>query len=255
MIYNPYSVSKFGTFNHCPKQFEYKYIKKIKVPFTMNVALYKGSHIHKILEHNFDYKTEFKTNDIYTEKHFNETLEIVKTFENSELGQKYKKIIPNAHLEEDFAFNSKMELVSYWDKQAWIRGSADAYFTNGNKGNIFDYKSGKSHKDEEDFGITQSMAYAIYMFIKFPEVNDVKAIFCFVEHSEEKEIEYTRDKLPEYMRYFYDMTKNVETKEIFEERTSTLCGWCDYEQHGICTKRADEEKSTDSFMNTKIDFM
>ena len=51
MIYNPYSISKIGTYAQCPKKFDYLYIQKLRGLFSANKALYKGSYIHWMLEH------------------------------------------------------------------------------------------------------------------------------------------------------------------------------------------------------------
>lgn len=254
MLYSPYSISKLGTYNQCPKKFKFHYIDKVKIPFGMSVALYKGSHIHLILENNFNYNIEFKTNDIYTTEEFNKTIEIVKKFENSDLGKKYKKIIPQANLEEDFAFNTKLELVDFKSKDAWIRGSADLYLKIKEKAYIWDYKSGKDKSEDETFGIDQSMAYSIYMFIKYPDVNIVKAIFCFVEHQKEKAIIYKRENIRDYLKHFYNLTKNVENDKSHKANISPLCDYCDFEKFDYCKERHKLKELTNNFMTSKIEF-
>lgn len=261
MKFNPYSVSKLGTYNQCPLKFKLNYIEKIRVPFTYNVALYKGSYIHEILEHNYDYDTPFKTNEIFTEQEKEKSKSIVKTFENSDLGIKYKKIalsdeFKSVH-EEKFGYkivNSKLEICDYWDKECWIRGAIDFQYIDGDKVYNIDWKSGKSHATEKDFGITQSTAYSIFLFLKYPEIDTVVSNFVFVEHSNEKEIIYTRDKFNEYVKYFYDMTKTVEIDEIYKEDVGALCDWCDFYKHGYCNKPKEKAEITDTFMNSKITF-
>ena len=256
MNHNPYSISKLGTYAQCPNKFNLQYIQKITGLFSMNVALYKGKFIHKVLENKFDYDVEFETNEIFTEKEKEKAKQIIRNFENSDIGAKYKKIINLAVLEEDFAFkinNGKLELCDFWDKEAWCRGSADLYISKITAAYIFDYKSGKDKSEEDDFGIDQSMMYGIYMFLKFPEVQIVTAIFCFVEHSTEKKIIYTRDKLSEYIKNFYNKTKEVENDKFYSAKTSALCDYCDFYPE-YCAIPDEKAKESINFMNTKIEF-
>ena len=189
MKHSPYSISKLSTYSQCPKKFYLNYIVKQKVPVSKNIALYKGSAIHKILEHKFDYTIDIETNEVFTEEEKTKAINIVKDFEKTELGQKYKKIMEVATSEEDFAFkiiDGKLELSNFWDKDSWCRGSADMFLKRGKQYVIFDYKSGKDKSNEDSFGIEQGMMYSIVGFIKHPDINNIKAIFCFVEHETEK---------------------------------------------------------------------
>lgn len=255
MTLNPFSVSKFGTYNQCPQKFDLKYIQKVKVPFSNSIALFKGSFIHEVLENKFNYDIEFETNELFTEEEKEKTKLIIKKFEESELGQKYKKIINIAVLEEDFAFkivDSELVLCDFWDKDAWCRGSADLYLKRLASAYIWDYKSGKDKSEDETFGIDQSMMYAIYMFLKFPDVQTVKAIFCFVEHRTEKELVYTRDKLAEYVQFFYNNTKTVENDEFYDAKIGPLCDYCDFYNHNVCTAPTEAAKEVESLMSSAI---
>lgn len=254
-IYNlaPYSISKMGTYYQCPMKFKLQYIDKIRVPFTSNVALLKGSHIHKILEHNFDYNTPFKTNEIYTESHVQTTKEIVQRYENSDLGILTKKLIQKGTLEENFAFDLDGNLVNYRSRNAFFRGSADLYGVHGKQGFIIDYKSGKDKSNVEDFGTDQAKMYALYLFLKFPDIDSVKSTFFFIEHNTKKTYEYTKDKVSEYMQYFKDKTLIIENDKTYRKQESALCEYCDFYHHKHCTGQ-DSNTEVEDFMNSKIVF-
>jgi len=259
MKYSPYSVSKLGCHSHCPKQFKLKYIDKIKVPFTMNPALYKGNYIHSILENNYNYEIEFKTNDIFTPERKETAKEIIKKFESSYLGKLYKskaqdKNIISLH-EEKFGIkvqDGKVVLCGYWDKECWIRGALDFQYSEGGIVHNIDWKSGKCHKDEDDFGITQSMAYSIFLMLKYPKIDTFISKFVFVEHGTEKEIVYTRDKFKDYVKYFYNLTKTVENDKFYPEKTSALCDYCDFQKFGHCSAVKDLEEISKSVMKEKV---
>jgi len=254
MKYNPYSISKMSTFKQCPLKFKYHYIDKIRFDIENNFALIKGDLIHKILEKQFNYnveKPEQLTND-----EFNNIKKIVKDFESSDLGQKFKKLMKVSVLEEDFAFkieNKKLELCDFWDENAWCRGSADLYYVDKNNGIIVDWKSGKDHSNNEDFGIKQGTMYAIYLFLKYSYIENIKAIFVFVEHNTSKTLQFNRNNLNKYIRLFFSETKEIETTEFFKEKVSALCDYCDFYKNDICTKPKELEKKSNDFMNSTID--
>jgi len=234
MTFAPYSISKIGTYFQCPKKFKLNYIDKIKVPFETNVALVKGSHIHEILEHNFNYETPFSLQKIYTQEDYDKTLEIVKNFETGPLGGLAKNLITNGVNEENFAFDIEGNLVGYWDKRAFFRGSADGYLINKLLGVIWDWKSGKDKSNDETFGIDQSKMYAIYLFLKYPEITSVKATFIFVEHNTKKTIEFQKSELENYMNYFKNKTSIVENDTTHRKNVTALCDWCGFKAHGHC---------------------
>ena len=257
MIFNPYSISKLGTYSHCPKQFEFKYVNKVKVPFTYNVALYKGSYIHKIIEEDYNYDTDFKINETFTAEKKAEARKIVETFEASTLGILYKSKTENALHEEKFGIkvqDGSIVICSYYDKTAWMRGAIDFQYTEDGVAYNIDWKSGKNKSNDKDFGIDQSMAYSIYLFLKYPNINVIKSKFVFVEHLDEKEIVYVREKFAEYIKHFYNKTKILEADKFYEPKTGPLCEWCDYEAHGFCKVPEEKQKASEDFMKMKIDF-
>lgn len=267
MKFAPYSISKLGCYGQCPLHFKLKYIDKIKVPFTMNIALYKGNYIHSLIENNYDYSTEFKTNKIFTEEEKEKAKIIVKNFEESKLGIFYKiKSLDksmNSINEEKFGFKIKdqgvnqkinLELCSYDDKQCWIRGAIDFQYIENNIAYNIDWKSGKDRSEERDYGASQSMAYSIYLLLKYPKIKKVISKFVFVEHLKEKEIVYTRDKLRYYIKYFCKKTNRVENDLIYKEKVSALCNYCDFNNHGHCTKYQENEEKSINFMMSQITF-
>ena len=115
MKFNPYSILKLGCYYACPKQFNFKSIQKIKVPFKYNVALYKGNFIHSIIENDYNYNIEFNINEIFTQEEKDKAIEITKNFESSELGQLYKKVstIPELNPKFEEKFGYVPEIFSY----------------------------------------------------------------------------------------------------------------------------------------------
>ena len=229
MKFNPYSISKIGTFTSCKRKFDFHYIQKIRIDGPTAIALQKGSYIHQVIEEDYNYNTPFKTNEIFTPEEKAKADTIIRTFENSTIGQNYKTIaymdMYNSIHEEKFGLkieNSKVVICSYYDKDAWIRGAIDFQYVNPGDGSgdevvayNIDWKSGKDKSEDPDFGINQSMAYSIFLMLKFPNITRFVSKFVFIEHCTEKEIVYSRYKFNEYVRHFYNLTKEIENTEIF----------------------------------------
>lgn len=257
MKYNPYSVSKLGTFKQCPLKFKYQYIDKVKVPRLPNKALKKGGYVHEILEHNFNYDIEVELDELFTESDKEETINMVKDFEKSYYGKYIKSIYDKSKKEEDFAFDKNLKLVGYWDKNAWLRGSADLYFNDieSNKYTIIDYKTGKDHSEDELYGNDQGMMYAIAGFLKYPNVNTIDVKFIFVEHSTAKEMVFYRAMFNEYIKDFYNKTKKIENSDIFNSNPSALCDFCDFQRAGVCKVKEELDKTEDNMLNQNfLDF-
>jgi len=258
MKYNPYSISKFGTFESCNKKFKLQYIDKIKIEKIPQMALERGLYFHTIIENNYDYNIEVGTNDVFTEDEKQKCYNTLKNFEYSEIGKFYKEKadipwIESKH-EEKFGFkvhNTEVISCDYWDKDCWIRGAIDFYYIEDNKLYIVDWKSGKDKSKDNEFGIIQAMAYTIYMFIKYPNINNIQANFVFIEHSTQKVINFNRNKFNKYIKYFYNKTKNLEKTEIFKENVSALCEYCDFKDIYCSSFKENEEKSK-FIMNTKV---
>jgi hypothetical protein len=256
--YNPYSISKLGTFETCPKKFKFHYIDKIKIDAPQALALQKGNYIHEIIEEDYNYDVPRKTNDIFTIEEKENAKEIVRNFENSELGQKYKEIShnnPTAKHEEKFGFkivDRGLELCPWDSKDTWIRGALDFQYREDYIHYNIDWKSGKDKSQDEFFGINQSKAYSIFLLLKHPEIDTVVSKFVFIEHATEKSITYTRDKLSDYIRDFYMLTKEVEDSQIFKENISALCDYCDFYNHGFCSAPEEAKQKTEEFKGTKI---
>jgi len=218
------------------------------------LALFRGSYAHEILEHNFDYSISKKLNHVFTQEEADKVVDMIKEFRKTKLGNSVDKLInhPDSVLEEDFAFNPKLKIVDFKDKSAWFRGSADLYNIKLPQPLIVDYKTGKDKSGDEDFGEEQGMVYAIYLFIKYPNLFSIKAIFIFIEHSTKKEIYYTRDKLAIYMRLLYDKTIYIERTNNFKADVTALCDYCDFNDTEFCSAQKELKEKSTKFMGESI---
>jgi hypothetical protein len=226
MKFNPYSHSKLDVWRGCPYKFKLTYIDKIKIEKGGTLALFRGSYFHHYIETK---SNDFKTNEIFTEKHKQECDSILETFLESDVAKKY--LSKNGNFEEKFSFNSKLELLEYKDKSSWLKGSIDYYFVEGDVLTIVDWKSGKVPWETSD---NQTKVYAIYGFLKFPEVQEVKANFVYIEHCLEKSFTYKREDLKKLLKELFDTTRFAENDSTFIKRPTVLCDYCDFKTFGHC---------------------
>lgn len=254
MLYNPYSHSKLALFFDCQYKFKLKYIDKIKVPFVASKALPRGEFVHLVIENNFNYDVEFPLSEVFTEEDRLETIKMIKEYENSSIAKYYKnKILSN---EEEFAFkieNSSVVLADYWDKEVWLRGKIDANYIEDDILHLLDYKTGK-YKEMEVQDDSQVKMYAIWGFLKYPEIDIIKASFIYVEHSKENKFTYNRHEFKDLIKEFYNRTKEVETCTIYKKHVSALCEYCDFDLHKHCDARSSINKSTEELLNTTLIF-
>jgi CRISPR/Cas system-associated exonuclease Cas4 (RecB family) len=228
MKFNPYSFSKLESWVGCPHRFKLNYIEKIKLPFEQNVALLRGSYFHHYIETNSE---DFELTEIFTESIKIECNRILNVFLNSDVAKKHLE--RKGQHEEKFAFNHKLEIVDYNDKTAWLRGAVDYHYIIDNVLTLVDWKSGK-YKEPQFQSDKQAKLYALFYFLKYPEINEIKASFVYIEHLKENTFTYQRSQLTSIIKEFFNNTKFIELDEEFRKKPSVLCDYCGFKQFGYC---------------------
>jgi hypothetical protein len=109
-------------------------------------------------------------------------------------------------------------------KTAWTRGIADLVVINGKKAAVFDHKTGKRKLTE------QLSLYAAYVFIHFPEVEEVTTGFIWLKEKKVDKETFHRDQLHEIWQGFLPRVIKLESaydRDSWPARPSGLCkGWC-----------------------------
>ena len=219
MKFSPYSYSKISLYKQCPKKFDFKYIQKLKEPIRDKTPLLKGTCVHSMLESYPDNSD----NSLVPEYSY--------IFDNF-LESKYKPLLDLDHTsEEGIGINENMEPTKYKDGKLF-RGYIDYYAFIDTKAMIVcDYKTGK-YKEPIFQDFNQVMFYALYMFFKYPEVEKIKGMYLYVEHSKDNSIIFERKYLEEYKKELLSSVKSIEEDTEFVEKPQKLCDWCGYKD--IC---------------------
>lgn len=222
MIYSfaPYSFSKIATHKGCNRKFKYNYIDKAPRQKRDMTALLKGGAVHSILEH-FPEATSHKL----AAKYFH----IAEKFLKTELGTKY---YTNQSVREyDFGLTYDLQPTSYSDKEALFRGSVDFISNIDNILHLVDWKTGK-YKDPKWQDFDQLMFYAIYFFIKQPNLNYIRISYVYVEHENmENTITLERKYLQNYIDQLLGLINDVENDVEFKKNIGPLCDYCDFQEH------------------------
>lgn len=250
MKFAPYSFSKQNCFGSCPKKFEFNYIKKIRTPFKMNATLEKGSYVHLLLEnlamgklHETTY--EFKHS---TPEQKEEYKGVFKDFITSDVGKMYldKENFFGAEVEFGVKVNEDgtWASTSYYNKKALFRGKIDHANKNGSVMELLDWKTGKINAFPAPL---QLVMYAVWCFLEFPEVEEVRTAFVYVEHGVEKPYIFKRSHKEALEKKILEKLMEIEHAKEFPKKESKLCDYCEYRKDGLCDPETASE-FTDNMM-------
>lgn len=200
-------------FENCPKQFYETRVLKDKHPFVETAEMKWGKEVHKAFENHVLYRSPLPAD-----------LAMHQEFLDSFLAQ------PGvASAEQRIALDTAMRPCKYFDKavEVWWRGQVDASKRDLAAGysHLVDWKTGKVKNNYD-----QLKLFAIWEFIAHPEINTVKIEYYWTQIKGSNGETYTRDQLPELIRYFIPRLHRFADaflQNVFNPKQSGLCnGWC-----------------------------
>lgn len=207
-----WSYSSIKTFDQCPKKYYHLKVAKDVEDKAGPEAAY-GVEVHKAAE---DY---FKEGTPVPEK-FAFMRPVLESFE---------KLPGTKHTEIRFGVKrteAGYEACKFFDKDVWYRGIADLVILNGDKARVIDYKTGKNAK-YADTKQLDLMAGSI--FLRYPEVQKIKAALVYVVSGEFVPKEYERDSVLKYLNVFswqLDRLDHAYASGVWNPVSGPLCGWC-----------------------------
>jgi hypothetical protein len=125
------------------------------------------------------------------------------------------------HCELDLALTHTGEPTGYWDKNAWMRGSADFVNIDGDHAIIADWKTGKVRVDAD-----QLHAMAMMVFKRFPNVQKIRGVLVFVEFETIHTENYVRENFDQMWQVWAGRMNRVEkaiATNNFPPSPSGLC--------------------------------
>jgi RecB family exonuclease len=233
------SASSIGTYEKCPKQYQYKYIIKPDVPPKDWSFLEFGKCAHRTLElfhehllYNVEEPEEYPN---LMRKAFKKALSefdpnILKP-EFPELKgviQDYLDIIKKDGLppviHNELSFNFKIEGYT-------VRGFIDRIDKIGEgEYHVVDYKTNKNPKYLTDF---QLLLYALAVKEKYPDAETVHGSYVLLKHkSRTKDWTFTEEDYQRTVDKVLRVGTDITLGEKWEKKPSILCNWCDF--YSIC---------------------
>lgn len=200
-------------FENCPKQYYETRVLKDKYPFIETDEMRWGKVVHKQFENHVLYRSPL-TADLAMHQQFLDAF----------LGQP-----GTAQAEQRIALDTNFRPCAYFDKsvEVWWRGQVDASKRDLARGysHLVDWKTGKVKNNYD-----QLKLFAIHEFIAHPEINTVKIEYYWTQIKGSNGETYTRDQLPELIRYFVPRLHRFADaflEGVFNPKQSGLCaGWC-----------------------------
>ena len=201
----PWSLSKLGTFETCRAKFKFKYIERL--PEQRSVAADRGVNKHKLIE---DYINGIS----------------VSLPPEYSMYQGFLSNLKNMGMQAEvkMALNDKWEPVPYDAPNVWWRGVLDAIIVQGNRANVYDWKTGKIYDDHDD----QKDLYSSAVIQTHPEVEIVNATHVYVDLGKNRNKIYARHDIPTIReKWEARVGKMLEAQEYFPN-PNFKCTWCGY---------------------------
>lgn len=210
-----WSHSRVNTFLDCPKMFYHQNILK-DVKYEQGEPQKEGERAHKALELRLTRKVD-----------------LPKQYAKYEMLIRAIESLPGiTYGERDLALDDQLRPTGYFEKNCYVRVTADVININGNRGIFLDYKNGKVSVDE-----AQLKLYAAVGFHVFPEIEQWETKYIFLQHDIVTGDTYTRGQLPalweELLPVPRAIQKAVETNN-WPPSPGRKCGWCSVNKAGKC---------------------
>lgn len=215
----PMSFSRLSTFESCPSKFDYLYVTKSIKDADNEFTIY-GTRVHEAME---------KYGRAITGG-----VEDKAVLELADLPEDVKKFAPlvdrvaaqkGTHLfEHQFAIDRNKQPCDWFGDTVWIRGIADVLVIDGHRAWCLDWKTGKPKSNP-----TQLQLFAALTFAHFPEIEEVRTSFVWLNHDDVTNATYTRrmaDHLWLALTPRFDKVQEVVDLGVFPAKPSGLCRWC-----------------------------
>ena len=218
-----WSWSRIDMFEACRLLFQHNHILKT-VKFVQNAAMIRGELIHKKLERNV-VRIMNKQPPIEGKPGDTNVLHVTPII------QQFVANHPGIYMEEEVTLTDRWKPTGWFSKDAWLRakmdliGIANPLAKRGQIMSILDWKTG-AVRDSPG----QLRLYNLVALKKWPIVDSVSSVFCFVDHSKfGKQVTSTRDDLYALEQEFGERQEAIQVaaaRNYWPPTKNFRCQWC-----------------------------
>lgn len=216
----PLSFSRLSTFESCPAKFDYLYVTKSVKDQDNEFTIY-GTRVHEALE---SYGRARAASD--------DAAKAVSALED--IGDDVRKHFPivdrivdlggSIFFEHQMALRRDKTPCDWFGADVWIRGIADVLVVNGDRAWCLDWKTGKPKENP-----TQLQLFAALVFAHFPEVEEVRTSFIWLNHDDATNSIYRRpmaDHLWLALEPRFSRVQDTVDLGVYPTKPSGLCRFC-----------------------------
>ena len=205
-----WSWTSYSAFQTCPKRYQLTRVtKEVKEPETE--VLRWGKAVHAALENRVKDDTPLPEGMGQWEKYARWADSL--------------KDKAQVTTEQQVALDKNLNPVGYWDKSAWVRGVFDLAFVGKKLAGIWDWKTGKIRDGSDQLKLFAGFAFAMY-----PEIQEVKTGYVWLNHMTMTGETYTRDQVQGIWDTFHPTVDRIALayeNDDWPTRPSGLCrNWC-----------------------------
>ena len=196
------SYSRIKKYMSCPLQMKGAY--ELGIRGTQSPQSARGVEIHSIFEEAVKQQialpSEFNFYDAYIKK------------------------LAGASCELEIATDRSWAPTAADDPDAWLYGIVDLWITQGNRGTLLDWKTGKEYPDH----VMQKEFYVCMIADHFPEIEIFDTVNVYLDQKTIKSHRFTRVGDIEHLRERWgNRIKRMEADDICAPTPGPYCRWCD----------------------------
>lgn len=228
-----FSYSKIDTYKTCPYKYKLKYIDRIKEKLDNNIAIQKGSLVHKLLERKVNNETNVDDPELVELLHKlvkEDITKILKTTKKFIETPFFKSLdFSNATTEEYFYLDTNLNPCL--KPKAFMVGKIDYKEFKEDYILIIDWKTGKKTAKDIQLYKTDDLQldlYALWALQKYPEYENINAMLYYVESEIFEEKLFCNNDIDKLKEKIHSRINEVRVADTFVRKLGTLCDYCYY---------------------------
>ena len=223
-----WSYSRLSCYEKCPKQAEFKFVKKYKEPGSP--AMDRGKDMHKLCEE-------------YIRGRFDELPKELREFEEAFVKLKELHELGQVTCESDWAITKDWDQTGWFDNDTWGRAKVDAFvYDEGNskEARVIDFKTGRYEGNQEAHK-EQCELYGGIALKRYPELEKIITEMWYLDHGKIDRYIYTQESINiKRDKIHIRAVEMTEATEFPAKPSKWKCKWCYFGKQNMCREKYEE---------------